>query len=113
MKGYPIVPGVHVAGHMTHSGSWHPGSEAHCPECERPTPIPTEPEPSPWLRPRPNEGSDCVTGKVQFATRDAAQAAARSLRKRHHYPPAPFRCALCDCWHIGNRRGGASKARTR
>ena len=117
MNGYPITPGVLDVGHMTGTGCWHPGAEAHCLQCNRPTLKRRDPEPVATANFRiyssRNQGSDCRTGKVQFVTRAAAQAAAASLRKRDGHPPAPFRCTWCGCWHNGNQRGRASKARAR
>jgi hypothetical protein len=58
------------------------------------------------------EGSDCVTGKQQYATRRAAVAAASGLRHKGANTYA-FRCGFCDCYHVGNRGGLNSKGRQR
>lgn len=55
-------------------------------------------------------GSDCVTGKRQYATFDAARRAATAHRAK---TLRPFKCAWCLTWHTGNRRGHHSKARAR
>jgi hypothetical protein len=116
VKGYPIRPGVIDPGHDAPEG-WHPGRRADCLQCQ---PIRVEPKPKP--KPSPvtihfdgrSAGSDCKTGKRQFATRKAAMGAYHSLhRSREGLGPQPFRCAWCLCWHVGNRRGNASKARGR
>jgi hypothetical protein len=57
------------------------------------------------------EGSDCVTGKRQYATRRAASAAASGLRSKGAFTYA-FKCAWCGCFHIGNRRAWNSKSRS-
>jgi hypothetical protein len=33
MNGYPVMPGVPSAGHVTRGGWWHPGREEICPKC--------------------------------------------------------------------------------
>jgi hypothetical protein len=127
MKGYPVVPGVLDAGHTT-AGYWHPGPKADCPEC-RPAPPLALPLPSiarpiatPGPGPEPpslgtfipHQGSDCPTAKRQFATRRAALGAYHSVqRNREGLAPRPYRCAWCLCFHVGNRRSNASKARGR
>jgi hypothetical protein len=59
-------------------------------------------------------GSDCLTGKRQFATKQTAAATARALRARTPGTHAsPFRCAWCSCFHVGNRRADGSKHRAR
>jgi hypothetical protein len=57
-------------------------------------------------------GSDCVTTKEQFATRAAANAKASALRRRGG-SVRPYRCPLCQCIHLGNRRADNSKGRQR
>jgi hypothetical protein len=57
-------------------------------------------------------GSDCPTGKWQFATFDAANQKAAALH-RGGSSAHPYRCALCGCWHVGNRRANNSKSRQR
>jgi hypothetical protein len=56
------------------------------------------------------EGSDCVTGKRQYADRDTAKDAAQAGRARG-WLTYSYRCPFCQCWHIGNRRGSSSKSR--
>jgi hypothetical protein len=61
-----------------------------------------------------HEGSDCITGKTQFATKKAARAAAcsgRNMLKRTTLQA--FRCQWCECYHIGNSRSSSSKGRAR
>ena len=57
-------------------------------------------------------GSDCITGKTQYATKSLAQAAARAANARG-WPTNSYRCQWCDCYHIGNRRQDNSKSRKR
>jgi hypothetical protein len=59
------------------------------------------------------EGSDCLTGKRQFATKRDAIQSASSLRRKQHGTPNAFRCAWCECWHVGNKGGDTSKGRNR
>ncbi len=59
-------------------------------------------------------GSDCVTGKRQFANREVAQQTAKALSRRSPgLRPSAFRCSWCECWHVGNRRAEGSKHRSR
>jgi hypothetical protein len=58
-------------------------------------------------------GSDCPSGKWQFATRDAAAARAARLRDGRSVNAHAYRCEWCACYHIGNRRAQASKNRRR
>jgi hypothetical protein len=58
-------------------------------------------------------GSDCPTGKIQFATFDTADTRARSLHRRRGGSARPYHCAWCGCWHLGNRRADSSKGRQR
>jgi hypothetical protein len=58
-------------------------------------------------------GSDCPTGKIQYATRETASGSAHILRAHRGGTAAPFRCAWCECWHVGNRRADSSKGRQR
>jgi hypothetical protein len=59
-------------------------------------------------------GSDCLTGKRQYATRQAAAETVAAQRARiPGTRPAPFRCAWCGCFHVGNRRADSSKHRAR
>ena len=60
------------------------------------------------------KGSDCPSGKRQFATKADAQRAARGMRSRGSLAHAfRDRCAWCDCFHIGNPRQNNSKSRRR
>jgi hypothetical protein len=63
--------------------------------------------------PTPTEGSDCVTGKRQYATRRAADSAASGLRHDKGWYTYSFVCSWCGCYHIGNRRAWNSKGRRR
>jgi hypothetical protein len=114
MKGYPIRPGVLDPGHDAAEG-WHPGLVADCPQCQ-PAPdlsIEVEVKVSIAVVAR-HEGSDCPTGKRQFASRKATMGVYHSLhRSRKGLAPRPYKCPLCLCWHAGNRRGNESKSRTR
>lgn len=128
MKGYAIKPGVIDPGHDATEG-WHPGTKDDCPECKprcttRGTPqtkLPPSPPPSSdpvalHLDGRA-VGSDCKTGKRQYVSRKAALGAYHSVQRNRGVgganAPRPFRCAWCFCWHVGNRRGNASKSRHR
>jgi hypothetical protein len=113
VKGYPLIPGVIAPGHFR-QGCWHPGDVADCPQCEpapRPAPVLVEVKVEMFI---PNQGSDCKTGKRQFATRKAAMGSYHSLqRRREGLAPRPYKCAWCLTWHVGNRRSNVSKGRTR
>jgi hypothetical protein len=60
-----------------------------------------------------SRGSDCVTGKRQYATKSDAIGAASSMRHRQGRSANAFRCAFCDSWHVGNKGGDTSKGRRR
>jgi hypothetical protein len=120
MKGYPLVPGVLDPGHDAADSTWHPGTKADCPQCQPPSPA----APTPVVEvkveveihiPGVHKGSDCMTGKRQYATRKDALAAATSLRYGYgHRTVHPFRCSWCMCWHTGNAdRSNNSKSRKR
>jgi len=49
------------------------------------------------------QGSDCPTGKRQYATRQAADAAVAAGRRRGWTSFNRYHCALCRCWHTGNK----------
>jgi hypothetical protein len=49
------------------------------------------------MRPR-GEGSDCPSGKVQWATKQDARDGGR------YHNLSAYRCLVCGCWHAGNRR---------
>lgn len=115
MKGYPLVPGVIIPGHFV-EGCWHPGEVADCPECEpAPAPLPLVTIEVRVEVPIPHQGSDCKTGKRQFATRKAALGASHSVQRnrKEGLAPRPYKCAWCLCFHVGNRRSNASKSRGR
>jgi hypothetical protein len=60
-------------------------------------------------------GSDCPTGKAQYATKQyaiEASVALRHNRKRGHTANA-YRCAWCSLFHVGNKGGDTSKGRRR
>jgi hypothetical protein len=57
-------------------------------------------------------GSDCLTGKRQFADKASAIKAANAARARG-WPTSAYRCQWCECWHTGNPRTSNSKARRR
>jgi hypothetical protein len=112
VKGYAIRPGVLDPGHDAADG-WHPGPQGDCPQCQLPPQPPSPPPPVKVVIPF-HQGSDCKTGKRQFATRKAALGSYHSVqRQREGLGPVPFKCAWCLCWHVGNRRGNASKSRGR
>jgi hypothetical protein len=56
-------------------------------------------------------GSDCVTGKTQYASKAVAKQASAS--HVHGRGLNTFRCPFCGCWHVGNRRQSVSKQRQR
>jgi hypothetical protein len=58
----------------------------------------------------PVPGSDCLTGKKQYVSRQAANADAKAARKRG-WATYCYRCAWCACYHIGNRRGSDPRRR--
>lgn len=58
-------------------------------------------------------GSDCHTGKTQYATKTQARQAARAGRSKGWNTVLAYLCPWCGCWHIGNRRSANSKARQR
>lgn len=53
------------------------------------------------------EGSDCVTGKAQYVSKSAAQAHIRGVRAQRKDGARlnAFRCAFCECYHVGNKGG--------
>jgi hypothetical protein len=59
-----------------------------------------------------SEGSDCVTGKTQYANKEEAVKVAQALRRQGRMVSA-FRCSWCGCHHTGNQRRNNSKARHR
>lgn len=54
---------------------------------------------------------ECPTGKVVH-TLKTAQAAAKRARRRTEAPLAPYRCAECGQWHVGQRNGLKRPAKT-
>jgi hypothetical protein len=60
-----------------------------------------------------DNGSDCPTRKRQFATKRDAIELASSLRDRRGRSANAYRCAWCDCYHVGNKGGDTSKGRRR
>ena len=46
----------------------------------------------------------CPSGKVQH-TLATAKAASKRARQRTEKPLAPYRCAHCGCWHVGQNTG--------
>jgi hypothetical protein len=58
-------------------------------------------------------GSDCPTGKIQYATKAAAIRAVGPLRGRRGRSLNAFRCSWCTCWHTGNKGGDTAKGRRR
>jgi hypothetical protein len=108
MKGAPLVPGD--MGHDTARG-WHAGARADCPHCD-PLPPPSPPASS---VPVPPAEIRCPTGKRPFATRRVAMGSYHSVQRNRgdRLGPRPYRCALCLCWHVGNRRSNSSKSRGR
>lgn len=50
------------------------------------------------------EGSDCKTGKRQFASKEAADANVRWNYATNGWTSLrSYRCDMCKCWHTGNR----------
>ena len=47
---------------------------------------------------------DCPTGKVRH-TLATAKAASKRARQRTEKPLAPYRCAHCGFWHVGQNTG--------
>ena len=47
---------------------------------------------------------DCPSGKVQH-TLATAKAASKRARQRTEKPLAPYRCAHCGFWHVGQNTG--------
>ena len=45
---------------------------------------------------------DCPSGKVVH-TLQTAKAASKRARRRTETPLAPYRCAICGQWHVGQR----------
>jgi hypothetical protein len=59
-------------------------------------------------------GSDCLSGKTQYATKKIAAEAAAAARTARGWPMREYICPYCQCWHIGNStRATNSKARHR
>lgn len=54
------------------------------------------------------KGSDCPTGKEQFASKEAASERVLTLRRRG-FAVRTFRCEMCGCIHIGHRRRADKK----
>ena len=54
-----------------------------------------------------SEGSDCITGKVQYVSKAAAQDHKKGLAGRtgNGSRLGAYRCAFCELYHVGNRRG--------
>ncbi len=50
---------------------------------------------------------ECPTGKSPFISKQAARDAARRYgrHKNTRTEMRPFRCAICDRYHIGHKRG--------
>ena len=46
----------------------------------------------------------CPSGKVVH-TQATAKAASKRARQRTEKPLAPYRCAHCGCWHVGQNAG--------
>jgi hypothetical protein len=60
-----------------------------------------------------DNGSDCPTGKAQFVSKEVADGSAKAGRVRGWHSLYAYRCQLCQCWHVGNRRAFSSKSRGR
>lgn len=54
-----------------------------------------------------SEGSDCITGKVQYVNKAAATGHVTSLRVNRGDGArlSVYRCAFCELYHVGNKRG--------
>lgn len=48
-------------------------------------------------------GSDCKTGKRQFATKRDADETVKALHTRGWATLRSYRCRICKCWHTGNQ----------
>lgn len=51
-----------------------------------------------------SEGSDCPTGKVQWATAAIAKEEAHHARVRGQWSVRSYHCMQCGLWHLGNKR---------
>jgi hypothetical protein len=60
-------------------------------------------------------GSDCPTGKAQYATKQYAINAAIALKRNRNRgcTANAYRCAWCALFHVGNKGGDTSKGRRR
>lgn len=58
-------------------------------------------------------GSDCITGKTQYATKADAHQAALAGQSRGWDKVAAYRCQFCECYHTGNPRRQNTKSRKR
>ena len=49
----------------------------------------------------------CATGKTCFDSKAIALASTRGMdtKKGRRTSMKPFRCAFCEKWHVGHRRG--------
>ena len=50
------------------------------------------------------EGSDCPTGKEQFANRKAARDGVKKAHARGDHAMSIYRCMQCECYHVGHKR---------
>jgi len=48
-------------------------------------------------------GSDCPTGKGQFADKRSADVHVRRWQRMGRNTMRSYKCRLCKCWHIGNQ----------
>lgn len=45
----------------------------------------------------------CKTGKESFKTFEQAKKAAQRMRRNYYTPIQPYKCDLCQTFHIGSR----------
>lgn len=57
--------------------------------------------------------STCPTGKIQHATRAAADGAAHSLRAEGSVAVQSYVCPLCSAWHVGTLNPKANLRRVK
>lgn len=43
------------------------------------------------------------TGKIMFATPNAAEKRRKKLRRKRDEKQSAYRCTHCHCWHLGHR----------
>jgi hypothetical protein len=59
-------------------------------------------------------GSDCRTGKRQFADKRSADENVRYNRAAHGWTELrAYKCRICKCWHTGNQLPKAPRGKRR